>query len=86
MDLKIKNNFYLMTRFLDLLVGLAIIIMGIIASLLFYQFYFSTSNGTIFIITIIIPLLFGIVGVGWVLGSWAGVGAAFGELWFRFRV
>ncbi|WP_188603088.1 hypothetical protein [Vulcanisaeta souniana] len=72
-------------RLLDLSVGFVVIIVGIIVSLLFYTFYFSTSNGAIFVIAILIPLLFGIAGIGWILGGWVGVGAAFGELWFRFR-
>ena len=68
------------------MVGLTIIIVDVIASLLFYPFYFSTSNGAVFIIAILILLLFGIVDIGWVLDGWTGVGAALGELWFRFRV
>ncbi|WP_054843642.1 hypothetical protein [Vulcanisaeta souniana] len=67
-----------MMRLLDLSVGFVVIIVGIIVSLLFYTFYFSTSNGAIFVIAILIPLLFGIAGIGWILGGWVGVGAAFG--------
>ncbi|WP_460173721.1 hypothetical protein [Vulcanisaeta sp. JCM 14467] len=68
------------------MIGFAIIIMGVIIALLFYPFFLSISNGAIFIVALLIPLLFGIVGIGWVLGGWVGVGAALGELWFRFRV
>ncbi|WP_054857760.1 hypothetical protein [Vulcanisaeta sp. JCM 16159] len=75
-----------MKRLFDLLIGFIIVITGVITALLLYPFYFKIDSGAMLIIALLIPLLFGIVGVGWVLGGWAGVGAAIGELGLRFRI
>ncbi|MGC9179238.1 MAG: hypothetical protein ACP5GZ_03395 [Vulcanisaeta sp.] len=75
-----------MARLFNLIIGFIIIITGIIIALTLYPLFFSTSNGAIFIVAILIPLLFGIAGIGWVLGGWAGVGAAIEELGLRFRI
>ncbi|WP_054853078.1 hypothetical protein [Vulcanisaeta distributa] len=76
-----------MRRLFDLLIGFIIIITGITIALLLYPFYFQINSGAIIIIALLIPLLFGAVGIGWILGGWAGgVGAAIEELGLRFRI
>ena len=84
-----------MSRFLDLLIGFAIIIMGVIIALLFYPFFLSISNGAIFIVVLLIPILFGIVGIGWssVVGLVpmrrlvsCGLGLGFGSLLTSYTV
>ncbi len=75
-----------MTRLFNLIIEFIIITAGIIATLTLYPLFLSTSNGAIFIVAILIPLLFGIAGIGWILGGWVGVGAAIEELGLRFRI
>ncbi|ADY01396.1 hypothetical protein VMUT_1191 [Vulcanisaeta moutnovskia 768-28] len=75
-----------MTRLFNLIIEFIIIITGIITTLILYPLFLSTSNGAIFIVVILIPLLFGIAGIGWILGGWVGVGAAIEELGLRFRI
>jgi hypothetical protein len=70
----------------DFLLGILIFITGILIFFLLYPLARHVGSGFVALLVLLVPLIFGIVGLGWYLGEWFGAGSAIRELMFRFRV
>jgi hypothetical protein len=70
----------------DFLLGILIFITGILIFFLLYPLARHVGSGFVALLVLLVPLIFGIAGLGWYLGEWFGVSSAIRELMLRLRV
>jgi len=70
----------------DFLLGILIFITGILIFFLLYPLARHVGSGFATLLVLLVPLIFGIAGLGWYLGEWFGVSSAIREIMLRLRV
>ena len=70
----------------DFLLGILIFIAGILIFFLLYPLARYVGSGFVALLVLLVPLIFGIAGLGWYLSEWFGVSSAIRELVLRLRV